>query len=120
MKYLLVILALLLPELANAGTIALTLTTTAPVCAAGCTKTYTDTDANLAKIISAYAPLCMAQNLVQGADPTVPPVATACAPGKTLTFWFDGLMAGTAANVTNFLRQQQVQGLTPIVPINPQ
>ena len=105
---------------ALAGTIALTVTTAAAPCnAGGCTKPYTMPDADVAKIVAAYAPLCMAQNLVQGADPTVPPAPTACAPGKTLTFWFDGLIAGTAANVNNFLTQQQIQALPPVTPINP-
>lgn len=119
MKLIVCILALLafaFPAKAANGTITITITlpTTAP-CINGCGKTYTDSEANLGKIVTAYAPLCMAQNL-QG----VPAVPTACTPAKTLSFWFDGLIAGTALNVTNFLQQQQINGLTPIVPINPQ
>lgn len=107
--------AALLALPASAGTVTVTVVTAAPPCNTGaCTKTYTDTDANLGKIITAYAPLCMSQNL-QGS----PAIPTACTPLATLAWWFDSLIAGTVANVTSSQQQTAIQALPPVTPINP-
>lgn len=108
--------ALALP--AHAGTITITINTSVAPCngsPSACTKTYTDIDANLAKIATAYAPMCMAGNLVG-----TPPVPTACTTAQTLTWWFNSLISGTVANVTNFFKAQQQAADPVIVPINPQ
>lgn len=52
-----------LASAANAGTIVITITTATGACVGGaCTKTFTDTDANLAKIPTAYIAPCQASN----------------------------------------------------------
>ena len=99
-----------------AGTITVTVVTAVPPCDKGaCTKTYTDTDANLAKIVVAYGPYCQSSNLVG-----TPPVPTACSSLQTLAFWFNSLIQGTVGNVTSYYQQQAVQALPAITPINPQ
>src|SRR4051812_21589889 len=100
MKNSFLILAILLGAMcfAQAGTITITITTAGAPCNNGlCTKTYTDTDANLAKIALAYAAGCQSQNLQPVGNPPIQ-TPTACTTLQTLLYWFNGLMAGTAAN----------------------
>lgn len=100
---------------AHAGTITVTIVTAGAPCNAGaCTKTYTDSDANLAKIVVAYGPFCQASNLVGN-----PPVPTACSSLQTLAFWFDSLIQGTKGNVTSYYTQDAISKLAPVVPIDP-
>jgi hypothetical protein len=94
---------------ADAGTITVTIVTASGTCSPSCTKTYTDTDANLAKIVPAYQVLCNAK------------ISGTCTNLQVLQYWFDQIIAGTVAQVTgnekSALSNSAVSGY---VPINPQ
>lgn len=116
MKKLLLMAGLLLGTMltAQAGTVTITVTTAVAPCNAGaCTKTWTDTDANLAKIVTVYGAMCQANNLVGG-------VPTACSAVQTIAFFFNRMLA-TSVNELNVLQTQQaIQAMTPPVQVNPQ
>lgn len=112
------LLALSLP--ARAGSITFTFTASSGgncLASAPCGKTYY---VDLAKVLSVYGVACQAQNLVQGADPAVPPVPSACTADQTMLYLTNGVMAGIAANVLNGQKAAQINALTPPTPINPQ
>jgi hypothetical protein len=103
---------------AHAGTITIMLSTATGPCAVAnaCQKVFTDTDANLGRINTAYAPACQQNNLVG-----TPPIPTACTAGQTLVFWFNDLITNyLRSTVTNFLTQQAQAAVVPVTPINPQ
>lgn len=93
---------------ANAGTVTITVSTASGTCSTPCTKTYTDTDANLAKIITAYQAGCNAS------------ISGICTGPQVILFWSNSLMAATVATVTsndkNNLINSAVSGYTPINP----
>lgn len=93
---------------ANAGSIAITVTAGSGACAGGCTKNYTDTDANLGKIVSTYQIYCNAK------------LNAPCSPGQVITFWMDQLVANTVSDVTSFdktsLQNAATSNYTPINP----
>jgi hypothetical protein len=100
--------ALLIAAPVHAGTIVVTVTTASGVCSGGCTKTYTDTDANLAKIIPAYQQSC--NTAINGT----------CTNLQVMQAWANWLVAQTVAFVTNYdknnLQSAAVSGYTPINP----
>lgn len=115
LKYIVCLISWLATEV-HAGTITMSMVTASTPCNGGaCTKSYTDTDANLIKIITTYAPLCKAQNLT--GSPAAP---TDCTSMQTLQFVFDGVIAGIAANVNRAQLQAAIDALPPITPIKPQ
>lgn len=125
MKLLLIASALLALSAPAKAQAVLTFTITLPsgancLAASPCGKPYSLTPGEILRIVAAYAPMCQAQNLVQGADPTVPPVATACTAGQTLKYMTDGIMQGIRANVANAEKAAQVNALSTATPINPQ
>lgn len=96
------------PLPAKAGTIVITVTTASGVCATPCTKTYTDTDANLAKVIPAYQSGC--NTSINGT----------CTSLQVLKFWFDGVIKEVVANVAAFDKNNLANTATgAYVPINP-
>lgn len=95
-------------SLAHAGTITMTVTTASGACQAGCSKTYTDTDANLAKIPTSLQASC---NAVLG---------TTCTTAQVMSFWFDQTIAGVVSQVTGFDKANLASSATSgYVPINP-
>lgn len=93
---------------ARAGTIVMTVTTAAGACTTPCTKTYTDTDVNLAKIATTYQAACNSA------------LSTVCTTPQVLSWWFDQIIAAAVANVSQFdksaLSNAAVAGYTPINP----
>src|ERR1700731_3524494 len=75
---------------AEAGTITMTVTTAVGACSTPCTKTYTDTDANLAKIATSYQAACNAA------------LALTCTTQQILSWWFDQTIASAVVNVSQF------------------
>lgn len=95
---------------ASAGTIAITITTAAGACAGGaCTKTFTDTDANLAKILTAYAPGCQASNGGQ-----------ACTTPQTIVFALNDIANYIKTVTNNALNAAAAAAVVFPTPINPQ
>lgn len=100
------LVALALP--AGAGTITITVVTAVAPCNTGmCSKSYTDTDANIAKVVTAYGPDCQEA------------LRAPCTAQQTLAFAFDQVMSHMVDTVTGMLRRQSIQALPPIVPISP-
>lgn len=96
---------------ALSGTITITVTTSSGTCSTPCTKTYTDTDGNLAKIVPAYQLSC---NGKLG-------VGSTCTPTQVLAFWFDNFIAGTVSTVSSNEKNQLLNSAVGgYVPINPQ
>jgi hypothetical protein len=112
MKYfiLAILIILIIPFIgpAKAGTITVTIVTASGVCSPSCTKTYTDTDANLARIIPAYQGACNIK------------LIGVCTPIQVLVSWFDGVIASVVSQVTtiekNNLSNTATSGYTPINP----
>lgn len=92
----------------QAGTINITVTTAGAPCSGGCVKSYTDTDANLGKIITAYQVACNAKN------------NGPCTSVQVLSFWADQMVAATVQAVTSndqqALQSAATSGYTPINP----
>jgi len=87
---LLVLGFLLLPAAAPAGTMVITITTATGACATPCTKTYTDTDANLARIPPAFQAQCNAK------------IAGTCTTAQVLSFWYDTIISAAVSAVSAF------------------
>lgn len=107
MKYSLLALALLVAP-ADAGTVTLTVTTAGAPCAAGCSKTYTDSDANLAKLVATFQNDCNVR------------LNGTCSAVQVMAYWADLMISNTVAAVTGFdtnkLRDAASAGYTPIQP----
>lgn len=109
MKKLIVVLLLLWSGVSYAGTVTMTVTTASGACSPSCTKTYTDTDANLSKIITTYQGQCNAK------------VGGTCTALQVVNFWFDSIVALTVSNVGGFEKGNLSNTATSgYVPINPQ
>lgn len=108
-KSLAVALLLLAASTAHAGTITVTVVTAGSPCNAGaCNKTFTDTDANLAKIVVAYQ---------QGCNTSINGNCTAL---QVIKYWIDQVVAKTVQDVQADQVQKQLNALAPPTPINPQ
>jgi hypothetical protein len=95
---------------AHAGTIVITITTATGACAGGaCTKTFTDTDANLAKILTAYAPGCQASN-----------GNVACTTPQTIVFALNDIVNYIKVTTNNALDAVAAAAVVLPTPINPQ
>jgi hypothetical protein len=109
MKYLAVLIALLFLNPAQAGTVTITVVTASGTCSPSCTKTYTDTDANLARIVPAYQAICNAK------------LGSVCTPIQVLVSWFDGVIASTVSQVTTIEKNNlSTTAISGYAPINPQ
>jgi hypothetical protein len=107
-RLILLLLLLLLPVCAKAGTLVVTITTATGACATPCTKTYTDTDANLARIVPVYQAQCNAK------------IAGTCTTPQVLAFWFDSFIAGVIVAVQTFEQSAAAASAQAgYVPINP-
>ena len=104
------VLALLVASPANAGTITITITTATGACTAGaCTKTFTDTDANLAKILTAYSPGCQASNN-----------NVACSNAQVIVFALNDIVNYIKVTVNNAQDAVAAAAVVLPTPINPQ
>ncbi len=108
MRVIAIALLVLIGSVAHAGTIVITVTTATGVCSTPCSKTYTETDANLAKAIPAYQSSCNIK------------INGTCTNLQVLAHWFDQLVAKTVSDVQANQIAAQQQGLVPPAPINPQ
>jgi hypothetical protein len=108
MRFLITAILLLASLPAQAGSITVTVQTASGTCSSGCTKTYTDTDANLAKIIPAWQAAC--NTSINGT----------CTNLQVMQAWANWVIAQTVAFVTNYdknnLQSAAVSGYTPINP----
>ena len=95
---------------ASAGTIAITITTATGACATGaCTKTFTDTDANLAKILTAYTPGCQASNN-----------NVACTNAQVIVFALNDIVNYIKVTTNNAQNAAAAAAVVLPTPINPQ
>ena len=96
--------------LSSAGTITITITTAAGACTAGaCAKTFTDTDANLAKILTAYAPGCQASNN-----------NVACTNAQVIVFALNDIANYIKVTTNNAQNAAAAAAVALPTPINPQ
>jgi hypothetical protein len=98
---------------ASAGTIAITVTAGTGVCAGGCTKSFTDTDANLAKIVPAYQAQCNISISLAG-----PPLV--CTPAQVVTYYFQWVINRTMDFVNTAQNNAALAATVLPTPINPQ
>ena len=97
---------------AHAGAITMTVTTTTngyPCTASACTRTWTDTDANLANIATALGPACTAQNN-----------NVTCTAQQVITYWFNSVIQRLTSEVNSQLYSQAVKAMAAPPTINPQ
>jgi hypothetical protein len=116
MRSILAITLLLLATAADAGTITITVTRASGTCSTPCTKTYTDTDANLARLVPVFQASCNA-TLVQPAPPASP---ITCTPVQILAYIFDNFIKSLILEVKEYDRNVSFQAIVPPAPINPQ
>jgi hypothetical protein len=113
MKTLLFLMLLCAVTPASAGTIAITVTTATGVCASGCTKSFTDTDANLAKIVPAYQAQCNVSISLAG-----PPLV--CTPAQVVTYYFQWVINRTIDFVNTAQNNAALGAVILPTPIDPQ
>lgn len=99
---------LLMISVSQAGTITFTLTTASGACQAGCTQTFTDTDANMLRIAAALQPQCNAS------------ISGTCTTLQVVQYWYAQTIAGIISQVSGFdktnLTTSAIVGYTPINP----